>query len=102
TALVLAPFAALRRLAGGEVLAPLATVALAGLLTSTIVMVYALPALYARLILRDRAKVPEPPPGSGVPGGQPGGGVPGGQPGGGVLDEQPTVVLTDEQPTVPL
>jgi Cu/Ag efflux pump CusA len=83
TGLLLAPFVALRSLAGGEVLAPLATVALGGLLTSTLLMVYVLPALYSALLLRHRRPT-EPPtvPIQVVP------------------DEQPTVVLSDEQPTV--
>ena len=77
TALALAPFVALRSLAGGEVLAPLAAVVLGGLLTTTVILLYVLPTLYARLILR--ARVAAPPP-----------------------DDQPTVLLPDEQPTVAL
>jgi Cu/Ag efflux pump CusA len=62
TAVLLAPFVALRDRAGGEVLAPLATVALGGLATSALVMLYLLPALYARILPRDRARPAEPPP----------------------------------------
>lgn len=46
TAVVLTPFIALRGVPGGEVLRPLAIVVLGGLLTTTLVTVFLLPALY--------------------------------------------------------
>jgi Cu/Ag efflux pump CusA len=56
--LLIAPLLALRGLPGGEVLAPLATVALGGLCTATLVLLYVLPALYARILL---PRAPAPP-----------------------------------------
>jgi Cu/Ag efflux pump CusA len=69
-ALALVPLVTLRRLPGGEVLGPLAVTALGGLVSSTLVTLLVLPALYARLVLGHRRATAEPslaapPPGAG-------------------------------------
>jgi Cu/Ag efflux pump CusA len=111
--LALAPLVALRQLPGGEVLAPLAVTALGGLVSSTLVTLLVLPALYARLVLGHRRVTAEPVPVAAPPppagGGQPA--KPTAEPRAGArpaADEQPTAELpaapvpAEEQPTTEL
>lgn len=55
-ALIVLPFAALGNVAGLEILHPAAVVILGGLVTSTIIALFAIPALYPRLAARVAAK----------------------------------------------
>jgi Cu/Ag efflux pump CusA len=63
TTLALAPFT-LPGMAGEEILHPLAVVAIGGLVTSTLVTVFVLPALYLRFLSSSR---PAGPSNTGVP-----------------------------------
>jgi Cu/Ag efflux pump CusA len=54
-AAAMAPFVALRGFAGAEVLYPLASVVIGGVITSTLVTLLVLPTVYSHLIVRDNA-----------------------------------------------
>ena len=60
-AVALLPMALLGNVAGGELLRPLAVVALGGLVTSAVLTLAVLPALYLRLGSRPGRPEPEPP-----------------------------------------